>query len=58
MGQAPFIPPLEAMQSGISIVATNAGEVPEALDSGRYGRLVQPGNPEELANALEEVHRN
>ena len=28
------------------------------LDDGIYGRLVQPGNPEELANALEDVCRN
>jgi len=28
------------------------------LDGGRLGRFVQPGNPEELAKALEEVYRN
>jgi glycosyltransferase involved in cell wall biosynthesis len=46
------------MQAGIPIVATNVGEFPEVLHRGRYGRLVQPGNPEELASALEEVYRN
>jgi glycosyltransferase involved in cell wall biosynthesis len=46
------------MQVGIPIVATKVGEVTEALNGGRLGRLVPPGNPEELANALEEVHRN
>jgi glycosyltransferase involved in cell wall biosynthesis len=46
------------MQARIPIVATSIGEVPEVLDGGRLGRLVQPGNPEELANALEEVYRN
>jgi glycosyltransferase involved in cell wall biosynthesis len=28
------------------------------LDGGGSGRIVQPGNPEELANALETVYRN
>jgi glycosyltransferase involved in cell wall biosynthesis len=46
------------MQVGIPIVATSVGEVTEVLNGGRLGRLVQPGNPEELAYALEEVHRN
>lgn len=46
------------MQAGIAIVATNVGDVPEVLDGGQYGRLVQPGIPEELGNALEEVCRN
>ena len=46
------------MQAGIPIVATNVGEVPEVLNGGLLGRLVQPGNPEDLANALEEVRRN
>lgn len=49
---------LEAMQAGTPIVATRVGEVPEVLDGGRVGQLVQPGNPDELANALEEVYRN
>jgi glycosyltransferase involved in cell wall biosynthesis len=46
------------MQVGIPIVATKVGEVTEVLNGGRLGRLVQPGDPEELANALEYVHRN
>ena len=28
------------------------------LDCGRFRRLVQPGNPEEMANALEELYSN
>jgi len=46
------------MQGGTPIVATRVGDVPTVLDGERLGRLVQPGNPEDLANALEEVYRN
>jgi glycosyltransferase involved in cell wall biosynthesis len=46
------------MQAGTPVVATRVGEVPEVLHEGESGRLVQPGNPDELANALEELHRN
>ncbi len=49
---------LEAMQSGVPVVATNVGEIPRVLDFGEYGEIVEPGNPERLANAIEKVCRN
>lgn len=49
---------LEAMQACVPIIATNVGEVPQVLDGGRCGRLVAPGNADELAKAIEEINRN
>ena len=49
---------LEAMQAGVPIVATRVGEVPKVLDEGRYGRIVPPGDPEELMKGILEVYEN
>ncbi|MGH9300953.1 MAG: glycosyltransferase family 4 protein [Acidimicrobiales bacterium] len=46
-------PALEAMASGVPVVATTAGALPETL--GSAARLCPPGDPEALAGALEEV---
>jgi glycosyltransferase involved in cell wall biosynthesis len=43
---------LEAMLAGIPIVATRAGAVPELIEDGRHGLLVQPGSATELSEAL------
>ena len=48
----PFpLAPLEAMASGLPVVASRAGGIPEALAHGG-GILVAPNNPEALADAL------
>ena len=44
---------LEAMSARLAIVATAVGGVPSVLDGGTAGRLIQPRNPRELAEALE-----
>ncbi|HQI75022.1 MAG TPA: glycosyltransferase [Candidatus Latescibacteria bacterium] len=49
---------LEAMQAGVPIVATRVGEIPRVLGYGRLGRLVAPGDPVVLADALMEVLGN
>ena len=43
---------LEAMLAGIPIVATRAGAVPELIEDGKHGLLVQPGSAIELRDAL------
>ena len=43
---------LEAMLAGCPIVATRAGALPEMIDDGREGMLVQPGSALELSEAL------
>ena len=40
---------------GLPIVAHAVGGLPEAVDAGRNGLLVQPGNPDALAAAIREV---
>lgn len=49
---------LEAMASGLPIVAARAGATPEVIGDGAAGRLVPPGDPEELARALVELARD
>lgn len=49
---------LEAMASGLPIVASNVGGVPEVVDEEKTGLLVEPGNPKSLAAALEYILSN
>jgi glycosyltransferase involved in cell wall biosynthesis len=46
---------IEAMASGLPVVATRVGAVPDMVRDGRDGVLVEPGRPEELAGALEKL---
>jgi glycosyltransferase involved in cell wall biosynthesis len=43
---------LEAMSTGLPVVATAVGGVPEAVENGRTGLLVPPEDPGALAEAL------
>jgi len=43
---------LEAMASGVPVVATRVAGVPEAIRDGQDGLVVEPGNAEELARAV------
>lgn len=47
---------LEAMQQSCPIVATRVGAVPEVLEQGKAGMLVEPGDSEALAGAIETLH--
>ncbi|HEX6506478.1 MAG TPA: glycosyltransferase [Chloroflexota bacterium] len=46
---------LEAMASGLPIVAVRAGALPELVSEGENGLLVEPGNASALARALASV---
>src|SRR6266571_8857646 len=43
---------LEAMLAGVPIVATSVGAVPELIENGKHGLLVQPGSATELCEAM------
>lgn len=45
---------IEAMACGKQIIATNTGGSPELLNFGQLGKLVEPSNPQALANEIEE----
>ncbi len=46
---------LEAMAAGLPVVATSVGGIPEVVEDGRTGLLVEPGNPQALSAALERL---
>lgn len=46
---------LEYLAAGVPVVASDTGQLPQLLGDGRYGRLVRPGNPGQLAAALREL---
>lgn len=43
---------LEAMRAGRPVIATNVGGIPEALNNGECGILVDSGNDDELTEAI------
>ena len=43
---------------GKPIVASNLGGFKEIIKDGKHGKLVEPGNPQDLADALKEVLKN
>lgn len=49
---------LEAMQSGVPIVATRVGGVPEILDEGAAGVLVKPGDVKVLTQEILSLLKN
>jgi len=46
---------LEAMAAGVPVVATRVGSVPELIDDGRTGLLIEPGDPVGLADAIRAI---
>jgi glycosyltransferase involved in cell wall biosynthesis len=49
---------LEAMLLGVPVIATNVGGVPEVIDNGQTGLLVEPGNATVLAEAMKKLVRS
>jgi glycosyltransferase involved in cell wall biosynthesis len=49
---------LEAMVSGVPVVATKVGGVPEIVTHGESALLVSPRDPDALANAIEQLFHN
>ena len=49
---------IEAMACGKPVIATDAGGNPEAVEDGKSGILVPPGDPDELARAILELARD
>jgi glycosyltransferase involved in cell wall biosynthesis len=49
---------VEAMATGLPVVSTRIGGVPELIEHGRDGFTITPGNIEELANQLKELLQN
>lgn len=46
---------IEAMRSGVAVVGTNAGGVPEIIEDGISGLLFEPGNAADLAAKLKRL---
>ncbi len=46
---------LEAMSYGLPVVASNVGAIPEIVEDGFNGLLVEPENPEMLSRAIWEI---
>jgi glycosyltransferase involved in cell wall biosynthesis len=46
------LPPIEAMASGLPVVATRDGPLPELVEDGRSGLLVERSNVQALADAI------
>lgn len=48
---------MEAMASGLPVVASRVGGIPEIVEDGENGFLVEPGKPEQIADAVGSVFR-
>src|SRR5690606_31546221 len=49
---------MEAMASGLPVVATKVGDVQHLIDHGENGYLVEPGDEESMVRAVHALIRN
>lgn len=49
---------LDAMAAKLPIIATSVGALPEIIDNGKNGILVEPKNPQQLAEAIKQLLEN
>lgn len=49
---------MEALVSGLPVISTNVGGIPEVLDHGKCGWLVEPSNSKQLADAIKDCIQN
>ena len=49
---------LEAMAAKLPIVSTNVGALPEIIENGKNGIIVEPRNPQQLAEAIKYLLEN
>jgi len=49
---------MEAMATGLPVISSQLSGIPELVDDGRTGILVQPGDVNALADALQKLHEN
>jgi glycosyltransferase involved in cell wall biosynthesis len=40
------------------VIASNIGGIPELIEEGKTGLLVEPGNAQQLAQAMKEIHEH
>jgi len=46
---------LEAMQLGLPVVATSVGDIPNIIEDGKNGWVIEPGNEKSLAKKMDSV---
>lgn len=49
---------LEALWAGLPVLASKVGDVPDVLDDGEYGFLIDSLNPQELASQIDKIVLN
>jgi glycosyltransferase involved in cell wall biosynthesis len=49
---------IESMAAGIPVIASRLGGIPEVIEHGKSGLLVEPGNASALASAIQSLTEN